>query len=373
MNTVDTIVELGALSGDALSVLRGGPTSGRAFTWQIGKRNADTTFAGTIAEQSAGCITELVKVGTGTLRLTGACSHVGATTVASGALFVNGNISASAIQVNSGATLGGSGTIAAATFASGAILAPGDGVGTLTGTAPLTFSSGSRIEWELATNTATADRVNGGSITVAANIPINLTLNRAGSAVDFANAFWNTARTWPITTATTQTGTFILGTVSADTLARPASAYGTFSLTQSTTGTNLVWTPRPAIEQWRFTHFGTNTATGNAADLFDGNGDGEVNLYEFATAQSPHAATSAAPALVKNGATREFTYTRSLGALADAVAFTVEWRDSLTSGAWSGADVSEQILSDNGTVQTIRASVAAGVGTRFLRLRIIKP
>ena len=373
VNTVDTIVELGALSGDVLSGLRGGPTTGRAFTWQIGKRNADTTFAGTITEQSAGCITELVKVGAGTLRLGGACSHVGTTTVASGALFVNGSISASAMLVNSGATLGGSGTIAAATFASGSILAPGDGVGTLTATAPLTFNSGSRVEWELATNTATADRVNGGTITVAASVLVNVTLNRAGSAVDFSNAFWNTARTWPITTATAQTGTFTLGTVSVDTLARPASAYGTFTLSQSVTGTSLVWTPRPAIEQWRFTHFGTNLATGNAADLFDGNGDGEANLLEFATAQNPLAATRSATLLVKSGATLEFTYTRSLAAIADGVTLTVEWRDSLTAGAWSGAGVSEQILSDNGTVQAVKAIVAAGADRRFLRLRIFKP
>jgi hypothetical protein len=35
--------------------------------------------------------------------------------------------------------------------------------------------------------------------------------------------------------------------------------------------------------------------------------------------------------------------------------------------------VTEQILSDNGTVQTVRASVAAGSGSRFLRLKIAIP
>ena len=167
------------------------------------------------------------------------------------------------------ATLGGSGTIAAATFARGAVLAPGDAVGTLTATAPLTFSSGSRIEWDLARNTATADRVNGGSISVAANVPINLTLNRAGSAVDFSNAFWNTAHTWPITTATLQTGAFTLGTVS------------------------------------------------------------------------------------------------------DGINFKVEWSDTLAPNSWSNLGVTEQLLTDNGIVQTVRATLSAvTLARRFVRLTI---
>jgi hypothetical protein len=77
--------------------------------------------------------------------------------------------------------------------------------------------------------------------------------------------------------------------------------------------------------------------------------------------------------VVKNGAVLEFNYTRSLAALADAVPFTVEWRDDLASGAWSSVGVTEQILSDNGTVQTVKASVAAGAAQRFVRLKVSKP
>ncbi len=129
-----------------------------------------------------------------------------------------------------------------------------------------------------------------------------------------------------------------------------------------------------AVESWRQQYFGTTQNTGNAADLFDGNGDGESNLMEFATGQSPTAATTSKPALVKNGATLELTYTRSLAAMNDGVAFTPEWRDDLAAGAWSNVGVTEQILSDNGTVQTVRASVAAGSGARrFLHLNISKP
>ena len=77
--------------------------------------------------------------------------------------------------------------------------------------------------------------------------------------------------------------------------------------------------------------------------------------------------------LVRNGEVLEFTYTRSLAALAEGITFTVEWSDTLTTGSWSDAGVTEQILSDNGATQTVRASVARSGGSRFLHLRISKP
>ncbi len=127
-------------------------------------------------------------------------------------------------------------------------------------------------------------------------------------------------------------------------------------------------------QDWRFTHFGTTQDSGTAADSFDANGDGEVNLLEFATGQNPHAATIAAPTLVKAGNTLEFTYTRSLAALADGILFTVEWSDSLAGSSWSDAGVTELPLGDNGTLQSVKASVAAGSGgRRFLHLKVSKP
>lgn len=58
-----------------------------------------------------------------------------------------------------------------------------------------------------------------------------------------------------------------------------------------------------ALDGWRYIHFGTFTNSGNAADLFDANGDGESNFMEYATGQNPHAATTARPGIVRNGAT----------------------------------------------------------------------
>jgi hypothetical protein len=57
-------------------------------------------------------------------------------------------------------------------------------------------------------------------------------------------------------------------------------------------------------------------------------------------------------------------------ALAAGFAFAVEWNDALVTGAWSHAGVSEQIPGDNGTLQTVRASLSTGPAPRrFLRLR----
>ena len=52
--------------------------------------------------------------------------------------------------------------------------------------------------------------------------------------------------------------------------------------------------------------------------------------------------------------------------------FIVEWRDSLTTGAWSSVGVTEQILTYNGTVQSVKATLPAGAGPRFGRLRVVR-
>jgi GH35 family endo-1,4-beta-xylanase len=127
------------------------------------------------------------------------------------------------------------------------------------------------------------------------------------------------------------------------------------------------------LQTWRQLHFSTTTNTGIGADSSDANSDGESNFMEFATAQNPRIPSRATPTLVRNGGNLEFTYVRSTAALADAVAFLVEWSDDLTPGSWSTTGVSQAVLSDNGTTQNVRSSVPASAsGKRFLRLRVVK-
>jgi autotransporter-associated beta strand protein/YVTN family beta-propeller protein len=105
--------------------------------------NNSTSFGGTIADtfseyDGSGTGTtgplNVVKNGAGTLTLTGASSYTGTTTVNSGALQVDGAISGSAITVQSGGRLGGTGVLGGpVNVQNGGTLAPADNsVGQLT-------------------------------------------------------------------------------------------------------------------------------------------------------------------------------------------------------------------------------------------------
>jgi hypothetical protein len=51
------------------------------------------------------------------------------------------------------------------------------------------------------------------------------------------------------------------------------------------------------------------------------------------------------------------------------VSYIVEWSDSLAP-EWSVEDVTERIVSDNGIIQNVEATIPAGsAGCRFVRLR----
>jgi fibronectin-binding autotransporter adhesin len=84
-----TAVDIGALSGVSSAFLRGGPIAGRITTFRIGSKNLDTTFAGSIIEQGT-AISNIVKVGTGVLTLSGGTSaYNGPTTINQGTLAVS--------------------------------------------------------------------------------------------------------------------------------------------------------------------------------------------------------------------------------------------------------------------------------------------
>lgn len=129
-----TTISVGELSGTALSYLRGGVTGGRNFTYRIGSRNTNATFAGNIAEQNSGTSTQYVKTGIGNWTLSGTGSWNGSTTVEQGTLTISGTMAcASTTDVQTGATLclsGGSLTTDSVNVAEGATFC---GSGTITG------------------------------------------------------------------------------------------------------------------------------------------------------------------------------------------------------------------------------------------------
>ncbi len=141
---------------------------------------------------------------------------------------------------------------------------------------------------------------------------------------------------------------------------------GETSRTLSVTVTGSAMT---LIEIWRQDNFGNHTNTGTAADTFDANGDGELNLLEFATGQNPNASTRVVSSLIKNAADMEFTYIRSKAAVQDGVTYSVEYCDLLTP-PWAAVNPGT-VITDDGTLQTMRAQIPAGLsGMRFVRLKV---
>lgn len=126
---------------------------------------------------------------------------------------------------------------------------------------------------------------------------------------------------------------------------------------------------------WRLATFGSATASGSTADDADPDKDGVVNLVEYATGQNPSASTTlSTPLIPVSGTTIEFYYPRSVAAVAAGTGFVVEWSDTLASGSWSAAGVTQQVLSDNGTLQQVKATLPAGTNSkRFVRLRVVAP
>ncbi|MGH6736015.1 MAG: autotransporter-associated beta strand repeat-containing protein [Methyloceanibacter sp.] len=125
----------------------------------IGSNNFSTILSGTIINLP-GTAGSLVKVGTGTFTLTGANTYGGDTTVNAGVLQVDGSIASPVATVNDGGTLQGDGTVQEVVVASGGILKPGAGIGTLS-TDSVTFQSGGIFSVELGTALSDQLDVNG--------------------------------------------------------------------------------------------------------------------------------------------------------------------------------------------------------------------
>ncbi len=127
-----------------------------------------------------------------------------------------------------------------------------------------------------------------------------------------------------------------------------------------------------ALDSWRFTQFGTTSNTGSAADTADWEFDGLSNVLEFAMGTNPKTVTALPASAAKVGATIEFTYQRNKTAMTE-LTYVVEWSDTLTP-LWSSVGVTEMILSDNGIVQSVKATLPIGAaGKRFVRLSVRGP
>jgi hypothetical protein len=167
--------------------------------------------------------------GPGRMVVSGTNSYSGTTTVSAGTLLINGDNAGAtgAVNVASGAVLGGNGTVGGATTISGTHN-PGNSPGLQTFSSGLTYNNGSTVNWELIGSTTSGRGTNfdGIDLTLASNLTINavstmnLVFNGAGSTVDWTAAFWNTDRSWLFYSLDTGSvsGAFALGSVSLDSL-----------------------------------------------------------------------------------------------------------------------------------------------------------
>ncbi len=107
----------------------------------------------------------LTKQGIGTLVLTGNNTYAGPTLVNQGRLAVNGSVT-SAVSVQNGGIVGGSGTVGSLTARDGGTVAPGNSIGTLNVAGNVSFEPGSRYAVEVGPN-GQSDRIqSSGSATI---------------------------------------------------------------------------------------------------------------------------------------------------------------------------------------------------------------
>lgn len=341
----DFTLEMGALSGVTGSLLRGGLSATGNTTLRIGHRNIDSVFLGSI-NNGTNKILSLTKVGTGQLTLGGTNNYTGPTQINAGVLAINGATGSGAITVANGGTLAGSGTLGGiTTVQSGGMVAPGDGIGTLTAQQQVTLQTGSTLRIELNPATDTADQ-----LVVNGTLQLGGTLHVSKLAGDVPFG-----KTYTLFQATALAGSF--SSVILPSL--PAGMYWDSSQIQSGV-LRVLGHP----ESWRIQYFATTASSGNAADLADPDGDGLVNLLEYATLSNPTNSNAQATTLIKQGATMTFTYTKNPDAT--DVTYIVEWSDTL-SGTWSTTGIVSQTNGND-----VTATIPAETNCRFVRLRVLR-
>lgn len=244
--------------------------SGKTATMNITNSTSNLTMSGASTATDGA----LAKIGSGSLTLTGANLHTGATTVEAGTLQVSGSIGSSAVSVTGlGTTLasGTTGTIGnSVTVNTGAILAAGGVqaanetiVGTAIGTATVgaggtTLNTGSIFSWDLNTD-ATQTAGTGYDNIVSSSLSGSDAIFKVvlSGAQTFSDAFWTTAHTWDnlfstdgtagnaLEIASVFTGGFTYAN-SSGTLATP-TAVGSFSITGSALSWSAVPEPTSAL------------------------------------------------------------------------------------------------------------------------------
>ncbi len=308
---------------------------------EIALGNGQLTFNSAAGIQIPGTISgvggSVVKEGAGTLTLAGANTYSGTTALNAGTLIVTGTLAEGGTMTTAtGTVLTGTGVVNASTTVNGTH-SPGGSVGIQTfGT--LTYGSTARFVWELGGNLETPgsfDKVTAsGAATIGAGAFVEVVLNGSGSSVAFNDAFWGQPRSWPFLTASSVTGTFALGSITADPAGRALSNYGTLTLRHDSTAVALVFTPYTPEQNWQREMFGADWSNPTVAgEMVDGDRDGLPNLFEYFVRSDPRTSSLAARPLV-TAIEGRLTITFTRNTVATDVTASVFAADNL-SGPWT--------------------------------------
>lgn len=207
--------------------------------------SASGEIAGTIPNNSPSNKTNLSKTGTGTWTLSGTNAYTGTTTISAGTLVIDGSITTGGIlTVSAGAgKLSGSGSIATPSVINGTLAAT-----PLIFTNTLTFGSSGKLQANFTGNNSNSiASITAAAATITNGAKVDVTLNAPGSTTNFLQSYWRSTRSIPILTNSTKTGTFTIGSITADSAGNNSAPYGSFTLQQSPTAVNLIWTPIPGF------------------------------------------------------------------------------------------------------------------------------
>ena len=262
-------VQVGALQGSASGYLGGANnTAGNGIVnWQVGAKNLDTTFAGSIIDGVQ--TTKLTKVGTGTLTLTGSNSFSSTTTISGGALQLgnaNALVNTTVSGINNGlafspgvgafnvGALSGSGAMVLSDTAGTAVtvsvggnnadstysgILSGNGSLAKTGTGTLTLSGSNSHSGGTALNTGTLKIGNANGIGTGALTVNGGTLNLNGYNVVAAD-FSGSGGTITNTVSGTSTLTTTAASGTSTYAGNIANGVGAVALTNSGAGTLIL-------------------------------------------------------------------------------------------------------------------------------------
>ena len=193
-STSTVTIPIGDLTGLSNSILGAGGGGVCTITWEVGNRNANSSFNGMITNAQytgTGAVAAIKKVGTGTWTLTNANTYTGITTINGGTLQANNTTGSAtgtgAVTVNSGASLAGTGTVSGAvTVNSGGILSPANAAaGTFTVNNNVTIASGGILAVDIDKSTSKNDVLNlTGTLTMNGKLQVTALNGTAFAAGD---------------------------------------------------------------------------------------------------------------------------------------------------------------------------------------------